>query len=143
MHVLIVVGDAAARAGIAACCAKFGATTEGVADIDAASATLARRDFDLAIVDLHPLDGDGVVLLRRVRALGSVMPVAICARLDAALLRGVMLDDGADVVTEPVLTVGDLLSRVRARARGHGNRTAHEARHSDSRVCASLSLAAG
>lgn len=76
------------------------------------------RKPDLVIVDLGLPDGDGVDLIRDVRAWSQVPIIVLSARSDEAdKVRA--LDAGADDYIEKPFGVSELLARVRANLRRH------------------------
>lgn len=93
-HVLVVDGDARARADVAAMLASEGARTTVAAGAEEALDLLRRRRFDALVLD-YALPGSGaVVLLLRFRSLGN----------------------GRDV---PAVVVGALAGAARDKARAH------------------------
>ena len=93
-HVLVVDGDARARADIAACLVAEGARTTQAASSDEAMRCVAGRRFDAAVVDYGLAGVGGVVLIVLFRGLGN----------------------GRDL---PVIVTSALLGPARARARVH------------------------
>ncbi|MCE9576618.1 MAG: response regulator transcription factor [Deltaproteobacteria bacterium] len=83
----------------------------------AALARLARRDIDLAILDLGLPDLDGMEVLARVRADGNPVPILVLTARDALTARVAALDAGADDYLIKPFAFDELLARVRALAR--------------------------
>ncbi len=74
--------------------------------------TLAR--YDTLVLDLNLPDGDGLSLLRRLRARGSALPVLVLTARDALEDRVTGLDAGADDYLVKPFHVSELIARIRA-----------------------------
>ena len=144
MHLLIVESNPEIRALLIALSVRAGDSADGVARADEALRALASRHYDAAMIDLRLADGEGVAVLRRLRALGSAMPVAVCAGLADGALRAMMLDDGADVVVERPSCLAEALNRLRALPRRAGaGRGAPTCPRPAAPLCSSFNAAAG
>lgn len=84
--------------------------THNVADGDA---ELRTRRYDLVVLDVMLPDGDGRVLLRKVRERSEVPVIMLTARGDASD-RIAGLDDGADDYIAKPFVPGELVARIRA-----------------------------
>ncbi len=113
MPLLIVAEDRSLCAHLVALCEDNGDTADAVGSVAEALQALAARCYGLAIIDLRLPDGDGVTVLRRLRSLGNMMPVAVRAGVAEGGLRAVMFDDGADIVVERLSSAAGLLGRLR------------------------------
>jgi len=112
---LLLVEDEAAIADLA----RAGLEAEGhAADLAttcrAASAAADRTRYDLIVLDLGLPDGDGLTLLRRLRAAGNTLPVLILTARDAPEDRVRGLDTGADDYVVKPFHLAEILSRIRA-----------------------------
>ena len=76
------------------------------------------RRHDLVIVDLGLPDGDGVELIRALRA-SSRVPVIVLSARSAEADKVRALDAGADDYVEKPFGIAELLARVRANLRRH------------------------
>ncbi len=71
----------------------------------------------LIVLDLGLPDGDGVLVLRRLRREGARVPVIILTARDSVVERVAGLDEGADDYLAKPFSFQELLARVRARLR--------------------------
>jgi DNA-binding response OmpR family regulator len=81
---------------------------------------LAVMQYDGLVLDLGLPDGDGLSLLRRLRAQGSAMPVLVLTARDAPEDRVIGLDAGADDYLIKPFHMPELVARVRALLRRPG-----------------------
>jgi DNA-binding response OmpR family regulator len=105
-------------------------------NFDDGRALLAKREFDLAILDVMLPGGDGFALTRHARDLGITAPILmLTARSDTqSKVRG--LDAGADDYLPKPFDVNELLARVRALIPARRSRTKARSR-SRTRSCGS------
>ena len=83
-------------------------------------AALAAALYDALILDLGLPDGDGLALLRAIRANGNQVPILILTARDAVEDRVCGLDSGADdYLVKPFATV-ELIARIKALLRRPG-----------------------
>jgi DNA-binding response OmpR family regulator len=83
-------------------------------------AALAAALYDALILDLGLPDGDGLALLRAIRASGNQVPILILTARDAVEDRVCGLDSGADdYLVKPFATV-ELIARIKALLRRPG-----------------------
>lgn len=121
MRLLIVeddelVADAVAR-GLAA---EHWSTTRA-ASAESALAALAAAEFDLAIVDVGLPGGDGLTLIRRLRAAGKTLPTLVLTARCTLADRVKALDLGADDFLGKPFAPAELAARCRALLRrAHG-----------------------
>jgi DNA-binding response OmpR family regulator len=99
---------------------EAGFVTDAVNTAGAAHAALAATAYDAAILDLGLPDGDGLDVLRRLRAGGSGVPVLILTARDAVEDRVRGLDDGGDDYLVKPFSIEELISRVKALLRRPG-----------------------
>ena len=117
---LLVVED---EARIAAFLVK-GLTAAGYA-VDLASTVAqameltVQHEFTLAVLDLRLPDGDGLDVLREIRARGDDLPVIVLTARAEIGDRVEGLDLGADDYLAKPFAFDELLARVRTRIRGH------------------------
>jgi two-component system response regulator RegX3 len=92
---------------------KEGFDVEGVADGEAALEEVARKRYDLLVLDVMMPGVSGMDVCRTVRA-ASTVPIVMLTAKDAELDRVLGLELGADdYVTKP-FSMAELVSRVRA-----------------------------
>ena len=112
---LLIVEDEPALAAL-----LRGALEQGGFAIDTAATASDAEDhlraaqYDAAILDLGLPDGDGLTLLRRLRAAGNTLPVLILTARDAPEDRVRGLDTGADDYVVKPFHLAEILSRIRA-----------------------------
>jgi len=90
--------------------------------------TLEQQSFEMVLLDLGLLDGDGISLLTRLRREWRRLPVLILSARDSLHDRLHGLDSGADDYLVKPFALAELVSRVRALARrsyGQGDGTLH------------------
>ena len=80
------------------------------------------HDHDAVLLDLGLPDGDGLALLRSLRARGNHVPVLVITARDALDQRVAGLDAGADDYLLKPFAVDELLARLRALQRRLGGR---------------------
>jgi DNA-binding response OmpR family regulator len=140
MRVLVIEDDEGIAAGLRAHLAQQGCAVDLCSTLAEGWAALQAEPFDLLLLDLGLPDGDGSVLLRRLRAAPAGrqpdapggrlpdphLPVLVMTARDAVASRIAALDLGADdYVTKP-FDAGELAARMRAlrrRAAGRGTPT--------------------
>ncbi len=85
-----------------------------------ASAALATTPYDAMILDLSLPDGDGVKLLRDLRAAGNAIPILVLTARDAVEDRVGGLDAGADDYLVKPFALSEVVARVKALLRRPG-----------------------
>ena len=124
-HILIVNGDAAARAALGREVAQLGYAVAHAASAEAAALALSRAGrADLALIEAELPDGEGRELVARLRRRGALQPMillAASAREDDVVGA---LDAGADDYMVHPVRLGELAARIRAQFR---MTAAHEA----------------
>lgn len=93
---------------------KEGFTVDGVGTISDAEAAVEAAPFDVVILDLGLPDGDGLDLLRGMRAGGSHVPVLVLTARDGVDDRVKGLNAGADDYLLKPFAVEELSARLRA-----------------------------
>lgn len=93
-------------------------------DADEADTALRTQPYDFALFDLGLPRGDGLGLLRALRARGDALPVLIVTARDAVADRVAGLDGGADDSLVKPFELDELSARIRAVLRRHAGRGA-------------------
>ncbi|WP_151718424.1 response regulator [Gemmobacter serpentinus] len=96
MRLLAVEDEPDLAEAIAACLRGAGHAVDLALRLEDARAALAGTDYDLVLLDLHLPDGDGLDLLRQLRAAGQRIPVLIVTARDRITERIAGLEAGAD-----------------------------------------------
>ena len=126
MRVLIVEdNEPLAKSMAASLCAK-GMCAETTNIIAEASELLSYTAYDVVLLDLNLPDGDGLDVLRELRAREDTTPVIAVTARDAPAQRTGGLDLGADDYVVKPFDLDELAARIRAvarRARGRANPT--------------------
>ncbi len=102
---LVLMGRALERGGF---------VVDIASDLAQAAEFLAVAHYDLLILDLNLPDGDGLSLLRQLRARGSQLPVLVLTARDAVEDRVTGLDTGADDYLVKPFHIPELIARIRA-----------------------------
>jgi DNA-binding response OmpR family regulator len=122
MRALVLEDDAGIARGLRHALTEAGYATDVCDTVAGASALLRVEAFDLVLLDLGLPDGDGRVVLQRLRAMperGTAgtrphTPVIIMTARDAVDDRIAALDSGADDYLVKPFDVNELLARLRA-----------------------------
>lgn len=127
MRLLLVEDDSLIGSGLERALIREGYEVSWCRDGAQAQALIARGGFRLVVLDLGLPVTDGMRLLRRWRGRGIVTPVLILTARDTTddKIRG--LDDGADDFLTKPFDLSELLARLRALTRRHGETTRLEA----------------
>jgi len=91
-----------------------GIAVDVVDRVDAAWATIQRMPYEALVIDRGLPDGDGLVLLRRMRRAGIGMPCLVLTARDALRDRVEGLDAGADDYLPKPFAMDEMVARVRA-----------------------------
>jgi len=120
MRLLIVEDEARIAELVQGALARAGFTVDAVGLCAEARAAVKFTSYDAAIVDLGLPDGDGLSLLRELRAHGNLTPVLVLTARDAVedRLRG--LDTGADDYLVKPFAIEELIARTKALLRRPG-----------------------
>lgn len=136
-QVLIVEDDELIGSSLARALAAGDYDVELVATLTAAGRAVARRRPDLVLCDLGLPDGDGLVLVERLRLEHPEVPVLVLtARDDEADVVAGLSSGAVDYVTKP-FRLAELLARVAAQLR---QRAAADARDRDHLVVGDLEI---
>ena len=99
-----------------------GHAVDWVTDAQAASATTATERFDLVLLDIGLPKGNGLDVLRGIRARNDSTPVIVLTARDALGDRVAGLDAGADDYLAKPFELDELTARIRAVTRRHAGR---------------------
>ena len=114
MRILLVEDDELLGAGIEDALTRARYAVEWVRSGPLALAALEQGAFDALVLDLGLPGMDGLQVLRRVRASGSLTPALILSARDSVAQRVAGLDAGADDYLVKPIELDELLARVRA-----------------------------
>lgn len=120
MRLLVVEDDSRLGEVLVENLQKSGFVADSVASAHQAYEALQNVAYDAVILDRGLPDGDGIDLLRRVRALGSNVPILILTARDAVEDRVQGLDHGADDYLVKPFATTELVSRLKALLRRPG-----------------------
>jgi two-component system response regulator QseB len=114
MRLLLVEDDGMIGEAIRAGLKREGFAVDWVHDAPAAEAVLGTEPFELVLLDLGLPGGDGLGLLKSLRARGLAAPVLIITARDAVSDRVQGLDAGADDYLVKPFDLDELAARIRA-----------------------------
>jgi two-component system copper resistance phosphate regulon response regulator CusR len=121
MHLLVVEDDRQLRNSLSRGLREAGYTVDAVGNGTQATASAAESAYDGIILDVLLPGEDGIAVCRALRQTGNAVPILMLTAMDAVEHRIKGLDAGADdYVTKP-FDFGELLARVRALTRRHGD----------------------
>lgn len=133
MRLLLVEDDRMIGEGLRGALRRDGHAVDWVYDAPAAQASLQAERFDLVLLDLGLPDaarqGDGLSVLRALRARGDATPVIVLTARDALADRVAGLDAGADDYLVKPFELDELQARIRAVQRRHAGRGAPRLQH--------------
>jgi DNA-binding response OmpR family regulator len=104
-ELLVLMGRALERGGFA---------VDVASDLAQAAGLLEAAPYEILVLDLNLPDGDGLTLLRQLRAGGSRLPVLILTARDGVEDRVAGLDTGADDYLVKPFHMAELIARIRA-----------------------------
>lgn len=122
MRILLVEDDGMIAAGLRTALRQEGHTVDHVAAAPAAAEALRGSAFDLVLLDLGLPQGDGLEVLRGLRARRDATPVIIVTARDEVRSRVAGLDAGADDYVLKPFDLDELSARIRSVLRRHGGR---------------------
>ena len=114
MRILLIEYDTELSDGLQQSLAQSGYAVDVARTVHAARAACAVTRYELAILDLGLPDGDGIALLRELRAQGMLAPVLILSARGGLDDRIAGLDAGGDDYLAKPFALGELEARVRA-----------------------------
>lgn len=120
MRLLIVEDEHRIVEVLIAALEKTGFLCDAVENASDAGEALLRVRYDAMILDLGLPDGDGLSVLKQLRAAGAYLPVLILTARDAVEDRVRGLDEGADDYLVKPFATEELVSRVKALMRRPG-----------------------
>ena len=121
MHLLIVEDDRQLRSSLTRGLREAGYTVEAVGNGSQATQSASQSAFDGIILDVLLPGEDGIAVCRQIRASGNPVPILMLTAMDAVEHRIKGLDAGADDYLTKPFDFGELLARVRALTRRHGD----------------------
>ncbi len=124
MRLLLVEDDAMLGDAMACGLRVDGFALDRAVDAGTAGTALRTQAYDLVLLDLGLPGGDGLALLRALRARGDATPVLIVTARDALASRVAGLDAGADDYLVKPFELEELAARIRAVLRRHAGRGA-------------------
>lgn len=113
-RILLIEDNLDLAALIANALAAAGVAADRFDRIDAASAAMCHVDYTALVLDRGLPDGDGLTLLRSLRAGGSQLPCLVLTARDALHDRIDGLETGADDYLPKPFAMDELVARVRA-----------------------------
>ncbi len=116
-NILIVEDDPRVAGSLKKGLAEEGFNPTLVRTAQDAVRALDAGSFDIVLLDIGLPDGNGLDILRKVRAAGSAMPVLVLTARDAVKNRVEGLDLGADDYLVKPFAFPELLARIRALTR--------------------------
>lgn len=114
MRALLIEDEGELAALVASAAHGIGLAVDAVESLEDARAALAAVEYDLVVLDLGLPDGDGVSLLRDLRAGGNPVPVLVLTARDGRDDRVAGLDAGADDYVLKPFHMAELLARLKA-----------------------------
>lgn len=121
MRLLIVEDDHALAAALSEALARRGIASDRANRLDDAGQMLAAAQYSAMLLDLGLPDGDGVTLLRALRAGRNPVPVIAITARGGVEDRIAGLDAGADDYLAKPFDVDELIARLRAVLRRQGD----------------------
>ena len=121
MRLLLVEDDRQLLASLTRGLREAGYVVDPVAAGDAALPMAMEREYDAIVLDILLPGLDGVSLCRQLRDRGNGVPILMLTALDAVADRIRGLDAGADDYVVKPFDFGELLARLRALTRRHGD----------------------
>ncbi len=120
MRLLIIEDEARIAEILRSALSRAGFAADAVGRCSDARAALATSPYDAVILDLGLPDGDGLALLKAMRARGSPLPVLVLTARDAVEHRVAGLDSGADDYVIKPFAPSEVVARIKALLRRPG-----------------------
>ncbi|MBV8185908.1 MAG: response regulator [Alphaproteobacteria bacterium] len=114
MRLLIIEDEARIAEILQSALSRAGFTVDAVDLCDDGRAALAANPYDAVILDLGLPDGDGLALLKEMRAAGNTVAVLVLTARDAVEHRVAGLDAGADDYLIKPFAVAEVIARIKA-----------------------------
>ncbi len=140
-RILLLEDDDSLVDGLCYSLRKNGYEVETAGHVGEAKEFLARRQYDLLLLDVTLPDGTGFQVCEAVRGQGNQVPIIFLTASDEEMnvVRG--LDSGGDDYIGKPFRLGELLSRIRALLRRAGmKKTGETASEADSLVCGDIRI---
>ena len=140
-RILLLEDDDSLVDGLCYSLRKNGYEVETAGLVGEAKEFLARRQYDLLLLDVTLPDGTGFQVCEAVRGQGNQVPIIFLTASDEEMnvVRG--LDSGGDDYIGKPFRLGELLSRIRALLRRAGmKKTGETASEVDSLVCGDIRI---
>jgi DNA-binding response OmpR family regulator len=114
MRLLIIEDEARIAEILRSALSRAGFAVDAVGRCGDARAALEVNPYDAVILDLGLPDGDGLTLLKDMRALGNAVPVLVLTARDAVEHRVAGLDSGADDYLIKPFAMSEVVARIKA-----------------------------
>lgn len=114
MRILVVEDDSLVARGLKQGLSRVGYTVDLAGSAEAAEVSLQTEAFDLAVVDIGLPQADGLTLIHRLRARGSLLPILVLTARGSMEDTICGLDIGADDYMAKPFRLPELSARVRA-----------------------------
>src|SRR5882724_9602046 len=121
MRLLIIEDEARIVEILRSALSRAGFAVDAVGLSSDARAALEVNPYDAVILDLGLPDGDGLTLLKDMRARGNAVPVLVLTARDAVEHRVAGLDSGADDYLVKPFAMSELVARTKALLRRPGS----------------------
>jgi DNA-binding response OmpR family regulator len=131
MHILFAEDDKQLRTAVARGLREASYTVDLATTGTQALAMAGETEYDAILLDVLLPGQDGIAVCREIRSKGSRVPILMLTALDAVEHRIAGLDAGADDYLAKPFDFGELLARLRALARRHGDTAAAQLRVGD------------
>jgi DNA-binding response OmpR family regulator len=114
MRLLIIEDEARIVEILRSALSRSGFAVDAVGRCGDARAALEVNPYDAVILDLGLPDGDGLALLKDMRARGNAVPVLVLTARDAVEHRVAGLDTGADDYLVKPFAMSEVIARIKA-----------------------------
>jgi DNA-binding response OmpR family regulator len=114
MRLLIIEDEARIAEILRSALSRSGFAVDAVGRCGDARAALEVNPYDAVILDLGLPDGDGLTLLKDMRARGNAVPVLVLTARDAVEHRVAGLDSGADDYLIKPFAMSEVVARIKA-----------------------------
>jgi DNA-binding response OmpR family regulator len=114
MRLLIIEDEARIAEILRSALSRAGFAVDAVGRCGDARAALEVNPYDAVILDLGLPDGDGLTLLKDMRARGNAVPVLVLTARDAVEHRVAGLDSGADDYLIKPFAMSEVVARIKA-----------------------------